>query len=400
MEPESQLSPALLKKVVHAAACSSSFRQAAEDLRVLAEVKVSAQRIRRASERVGEERVADHQAAAEAYRRLPLPGQQQSPHGQSPPVACVQADGGRIQIRPRRAPAPRLAEERERWWRETKVGCLLSMTSQQHAHDPTPTVPAVFVDSRRMAKLTQEIKGVCSEMGLPEAGLEEWPKAVHQPPEIVSQSVVATREKVEHFGQRLVAAAHQLGFAAAERKAFVADGSDTNWGLWRRHFSHYTPILDWVHAVCYVYAAAMAGVPSPEGWIAYCDWAQWLWSGQIELILAQLSERQQQLGRPTEEDPESSPRRRVADALRYLSNQRRRMNYPEYRRRGLPITSSHVESTIKRVNRRMKGTEKFWDQGAEPLLQLVADHLSPPDTLAAFWRARPGKLTSQRCYQH
>jgi hypothetical protein len=59
-----------------------------------------------------------------------------------------------------------------------------------------------------------------------------------------------------------------------------------------------------------------------------------------------------------------------------------------------------VESTIKRVNRRMKGTEKFWDQGAEPLLQLVADHLSPPDTLAAFWRARPGKLTSQRCYQH
>ena len=55
------------------------------------------------------------------------------------------------------------------------------------------------------------------------------------------------------------------------------------------------------------------------------------------------------------------------------------MNYPEYRRQGLPITSCHVESTIKRINRRMKGTEKFWDEGAEPLLCLVADHLSPPD---------------------
>ena len=30
------------------------------------------------------------------------------------------------------------------------------------------------------------------------------------------------------------------------RKAFVADGSEANWGLWRRHFSHYVPILDFV----------------------------------------------------------------------------------------------------------------------------------------------------------
>ncbi len=400
MEPESALSPALLQKVVHAAACSTSFRQAADDLRVLAEVQVSAQRVRRASERVGAERVSDSRAAAEAYQALPLPAQRQSPDGHSPSVACVQADGGRIQIRPRGANATRPSGEREQWWRETKVGCLLSMTSQRHAEDPTPTVPTVFVDPRRMAKITREIKGVSSEDGEADAAWEMPPEVVHEAPKIVSQSVVATRENVEQFGARLAAAAHQLGFAAAERKAFVADGSETNWGLWRRHFSHYIPILDWVHAVCYVYAAAMAGVPGPEGWTAYRDWAQWLWSGQIDLILEQLTERQRSLGTPTEDDSESSPRQRVADALRYLSNQRTRMNYPEYRQRGLPITSSHIESTIKRVNRRMKGSEKFWDQGAEPLLQLVADHLSPPTAMAAFWTARPAKLNSQRCYQN
>ena len=74
------------------------------------------------------------------------------------------------------------------------------------------------------------------------------------------------------------------------------------------------------------------------------------------------------------------------------------MHYDEYRRLGLPITSSHVESTIKQVNRRVKGTEKFWDQGAEPLLQLVADHLSETRPLAIFWRQRPRKLSSTRCH--
>jgi hypothetical protein len=74
------------------------------------------------------------------------------------------------------------------------------------------------------------------------------------------------------------------------------------------------------------------------------------------------------------------------------------MKYAEYRRLGLPITSSHVESTIKQINRRVKGTEKFWDQGAEPLLQLAADHLSETPDLARFWRTRSQRLQSMRCY--
>jgi len=404
MEPESQLSPALLKKVVYAAACSTSFRQASEALRVLAEVNVSSQRVRRAAERVGEERVAQSRAAAEAYQRLPLPVQQQSPGEQTPQVACIQTDGGRMQIRPRDvAPnAPRAGgspgQRQTNWWRETKVGCLLSMTSQTHAQDPTPTIPEVFVDPARMAKITREIKGFYGEGEQEDATSEISEAAVYEPPRVVSHAVVATRENVERFGEQLVAESYARDFAAALRKAFVGDGSETNWSLHRRHFSHYTPILDWVHAVCYVYAAAMAGVVAHEGWDAYCEWAQWLWSGEVDRILERLAEKQAALGPPHAGDAETSPPQRVADALRYLANQRSRMNYPEYRRQGLPITSSHVESTIKRINRRMKGTEKFWDQGAEPLLHLAADYLSPPDAIEAFWAARPRQLDSQRSY--
>ncbi len=31
-----------------------------------------------------------------------------------------------------------------------------------------------------------------------------------------------------------------------------------------------------------------------------------------------------------------------------------------YRRQVLPLTSSHIESAIKQINARVKGTEKFW----------------------------------------
>jgi hypothetical protein len=394
MGPDETLSPALARKVVHAAACSVSFQQAEQDLSVLAEVKVSANRIHRAAQRVGSERVADSQAAVTSYQQLPLPSRHQSPGPAPPDVACIQADGGRIQIRPRDA-EPNAADS---WWRETKVGCLLAMTSDQQALDPTPEIPEVFVDRERMAKISREIKGVSAETGLCESTPRECDGLPHDAPQVVAHTVVATTKNVEAFGDLLVAKAHALGFAAAERKAFVADGSETNWGLWRRHFSRYTPILDWVHAVCYVYAAAMAGVNAADGWAAYCQWVQWLWSGEVDPILAQLRARQRQIGWPAEGDAETSPENRVADALRYLANQRSRMNYAEYRRLGLPITSSHVESTIKRINRRMKGTEKFWDSGADPLIHLVADQLSPAEQRDRYWSARPQRLSSQRCY--
>ena len=90
----------------------------------------------------------------------------------------------------------------------------------------------------------------------------------------------------------------------------------------------------------------------------------------------------------------------MADALRYLQNQKSRMHYDEYRRQGLPLTSSHIESTIKQINRRVKGSEKFWSgRGAESLLQLAADYLSETKPLATFWRERPSRATGQRHYQ-
>ena len=94
---------------------------------------------------------------------------------------------------------------------------------------------------------------------------------------------------------------------------------------------------------------------------------------------------------PPADAPDNDPRQVVAEALRYVHNNRTRMDYPRYRRLGLPTSSAPVESTIKQINRRVKGSEKFWlGNGAEAMLQLRAAYLSEDDRASAYWsRPRP-----------
>jgi hypothetical protein len=385
-----------MKKVVYAGTQAASFLQGSRDLKELAELDVSPERVRRAAERIGDERVAERDAQAAAYEAMPIPARRIVPADQpTPAVACVQMDGGRLQFFDRAEPQ---RNEDDTFWREMKVGCLWSMTSNVSAEDPCPRLPASFVDPERMQRMVREIKGFSGPDASTEDEAEE--KRIDERPgrpEPLARSVVATRREVEAFGTLLVSEAHQRRFPGAARKAFVADGSDANWGVWRRHFSDYAPILDFIHALTYVYAAAMAGRTSKEGWQAYRAWAQWVWSGQVDRVIAAIELRQQELGDPAPETPKTAPSAIVATSLGYLRNQRSRMDYPEYRKQGLPMTSTYVESTVKQINRRMKGTEKFWSRGVESMLTLVADHLGDTPTLARFWRNRPHRLTGSRC---
>jgi hypothetical protein len=390
-------SPTALKKVVYAGTQATSFPQGSRDLQELAELDVSPERVRRVTERLGNERVAERDAQAAVYEALPIPERRKVPADQTTPaVACVQMDGGRFQFFDRAEPQ---RNEDDTFWREMKVGCLWSMTSTVSAEDPCPQLPASFVDPERMQRMVWEIKGFSG----PDTSGEddEEPRIDERPgrPEPLARSVVASRHDVGRFGKLLVSEAYQRRFPDAQRKAFVADGSDANWGVWRRHFSDYVPILDFIHALTYVYAAAMAGNALKEGWRAYRSWAQWVWSGQVDRVIAALELRQQALGDPAQETPKTAPAAIVAKSLGYLRNQRSRMDYPAYRQQGLPITSTYVESTVKQINRRMKGTEKFWSYGVESMLTLVADHLSDTPTLPRFWRNRPHRLTGCRGHQ-
>lgn len=245
-----------------------------------------------------------------------------------------------------------------------------------------------------MREIAREIKGFTMDSQVAVKADEEagpdFKKRIGRPETLV-KSVVATSGDVEAFGPLLANAAYERGFHAAKRKSFVADGSATNWSGWRKFFSHYVAILDFVHALMYVYAAAMAGREANEGWSYYRDWAQWLWGGEVGKVIAALETRQAELGVPEKKET-GTPRAQVASSLGYPNNHRDRMRYDEYRKQGLPITGSPIESTVKQINRRIKGTEKFWSEGADPFLHLVADRLSQTNVTSKFWDRRLERL--------
>jgi len=364
----------------------------------------------------------------------------------SPDLAVVSMDGGRLQILDRRAPdagrsdagtrpggpAPasppgppesedrgesesesedegegEAEQHRHGHWREDKIGLLMTMTSEETRNDPCPKIPETFVNPLKIPKLAREIKrgAAAGEDGVADP-VEDDPAspvegcAGYEPPKVRLKSMVGTRAVAKRFGAILAAAAFARGFFGAKRKAFVADGAAVNWRTQRRWFSDFTPILDFIHALSYVFSAAMADRGFRQGWDVYQRWITRVWEGQVAVVIEELKRRRDELGPPESGDSETSPRRVVADALTYLDNNRSRMRYDEYRRLGLPIVSSHVESTVKRFNRRVKGTEKFWSEsGAEALLQLRADYLSETEPMERYWQEREAGATGRRTYR-
>lgn len=398
-----------------------SSRDAVKSLKKLAGLEIERRQLERWTHRIGQLRVDQRAEAVEHWSQLPLPEATRGcPLPKAPEAVLVSVDGGRLQIHDRlgaapppeepeeeRTAEPRSEEDRESrssHWRESKIGCLATLSSQVHAVDPIPEIPRHFLDPPRILKLSREVcRNVPQDGGKtnnPSPSDRHETEQHAKSPEVLVKTVVATKQPYAALGLMLATAAWARGFAAAARKAFVADGAEVNWTIWRRHFSHYTPILDFIHAISRVFQAAMAGRKFVDGWPVYCRWAQWLWSGRVGEILVELQQRQLELGPPTKDDPATSPRRLVDEALTYLHNHQGFVNYAEYRRQGLPITSSLMESTVKQVGRRVKGTEKFWSEaGSDTMLQLRADYLSDTDPLPAFWEKWQKSATGQRSHK-
>lgn len=403
------LAPSLLEKASLLGTVLPSFPAAHQASQGLLERVLGIKRIERLTERIGEERVAQRDAETQVFESLPLVEKEHKPRGiKAPEVAGVMPDGGRLQLCKRN-------KKSKTHWHEYKAACLLGQRSEVSADDPCPELPEMFLQRGRVETLTREIGKKAADEDrtdvappLPGTDGPRSPSAPedssqgkfeYEAPKVLSRDVIATRRKSKAFGKMLAARAWSLGMFASPRKAFVGDGQNWIWRIWKRWFKPYgfVAVLDVIHALTYVFAAATAGRPRDQGWEIYVRWITWVWQGQVMRVIDELTLRQREIGLPTEADGPTSVRRIVHEALTYLQNQSSKMNYPEYRRQGLPITSSHIESTVKLLNSRVKGSEKFWSEsGAEALLQLKADTLSDTGHWDRFWRTRLTTKTGTR----
>jgi hypothetical protein len=391
-----------------------SYAMAEEAILQLSGRNISAGRIRRQIEQASEARLAERDEMVDSLKAMALPLRRGgSPHRAAPQVAVTMMDGGRYQRRDHfasseKSPSGELGDgEAKTHWRESKVGCLLSMTSQVHAQDPCPQIPDCFA----AASVVREIAKMSANTGLNTPVCEEVSNdSTHEdgvlistneslrykPPELESRDVVASGQSSGEFGWQLEGRAQQLNFPAADRQAFVADGAKTNWRIAREHFPHATPIADLLHALSYAWSASKID----DGETTFGKWAQLIWQGDVAEVIEHLQTLQHIHGQASDDVP-SDPRRSVDRALTYFTNNADHMKYPEYREQGLPITSAHIESTVKQINRRIKGTEKFWrTETSEGVLQLRADYLSQSEPIVPFWRRYQANQSGSNAYRN
>jgi hypothetical protein len=297
------------QKIVHAGVNSVSYQQASRDLAELSDLKVAPKPVERTARKIGQERTDQRDAAVESHKRLPLMAKDvvANPKRPCPRVAMVSVDGGRLQIRS--GPSE---PKQETHWRESKVAVLETDQSDIHQADPDPDVPRCFLDLKRTKEMVRGWGhplpvglefGVEKPIGKQDESVEEEGKGQSRPgrPERLVRSVLATRKCADEFGPMVHQAAWERNFFGAGRRAFLGDGLPTNWTIQRRHFGSFTPILDFVHALSYVFSAAFAARPQGEGAELYKRWIQVAWSGQVATILPELEERSAELGPPPSE---------------------------------------------------------------------------------------------------
>lgn len=329
---EAALTPHALRRVCREAA-QQPFDRAAAALNEDWGLDLDGKQIQRWTQPVGARLARERDAEVRASESGRPPEGPENP----PVLLAIGVDGGRIQMRD-------ADPETGTRWREDKVAALTT-------YQPTPDGPQPLVTT-----------------------------------------YVATLERTEAFGKTVRVEAERRGLNRARQVLVLGDGGNWIDPLVAREFSQATRILDWYHATEHLHACARAayGPDSPKTESLADQLKTWLWEGQTDRVIKILERWSLRVGTPRTEDGPDHPRRVLAANVEYMRQNQPYMNYPEYRRRGWPIGSGNVEAGVKQFNKRLKGTEQFWQpSGAEAMLCLRALWLNQDKRWKSYWRSRP-----------
>lgn len=389
-----ELTPLLVQRMTVAAAEARSFQRAAIVMKQVGGQSVSAKTIERVVHDVGREWAERRDADPKTDDAL-------ASRPESPPdLAVVECDGGRIRTRePGHGPGVHRTAE---GWRETKNACWIRAARTRSEDDPQPEPPACFCDPKHVAQIA-ETEALSVAAARPDAFPEARAQATAEPgglvapadwhPKRLVRTVLGSIAGSNDFGTQVAREAKRRRFAEARARAFLGDGLPWNWSIWKQPFSTFTPILDFIHVLSYLFLVAKAvHEKADDAWDQYLVWMRGAWQGEVAQVLEELRAWQTKRGEPPEDAPDHDPRKILAKTITYLGNNQDRMRYPDYRREGLPVTTAWMESLVKEMNYRVKGTEMFWNdpEGAEAILQVRAAALCDDERLTKHLGTRTG----------
>lgn len=170
----------------------------------------------------------------------------------------------------------------------------------------------------------------------------------------VTEARYVTASTVAELKPRLLAAADAAGVNEAERIVVVSDGAPWIRCLADELFPTSIQVLDWPHMVEHLMncGKALLGDKSPLLSAWRTTTTMLVWNGRVDDLVAELRALH---------DVADVAAKPVHDLLRYVENNRDRIDYPRFRELGLPVGSGIVESAHKHVLQvRMKRAGQHW----------------------------------------
>lgn len=177
--------------------------------------------------------------------------------------------------------------------------------------------------------------------------------------------------EAKDFAKQQWAEGCRRGLEKASQIVSVNDGSAWIWLIIAMCYAPCVEIIDWWHAVGKIWEAANSlwgpGTPQTVAWVEQQKAS--LWTGQLRPLLQQVRQVCPR-GQPLSE--------KVHALVSYVFNNRRRMDYVNYRQAGYPVGSGSVESGCKVVVQERLGQAGMrWSRpGAQAMLALRSALLS------------------------
>jgi len=332
---KTDLSPGV-RRMLAAVGSEAPFAQGREQIKLLADLEVTAKAVERTAESIGEDIETRQQQDIRRAQQLNLP----VIVGPAIPYMYVQMDGTQVFVvkseiegRAGRTPGqpPRT--------RECKLGCVFTQTNVDDQGRPV--------------------------------------RDEH------STTYVGAIETAEQFGLRLYTEAWHRGWDRASIRVVMGDGSHWIWNIADQHFPGAIQIVDLYHAREHLWELARKLFPADEA--AQKRWLipklHWLDNGKIEKLVAALRKLANLITNP-------ELVKTVRIEAEYFEGNQDRMRYPEFRQKNLFVGSGVIEAGCKSViGSRLKHSGMFWTvRGANAIIALRCSCIS--GQFEDYWEKR------------
>ena len=212
-----------------------------------------------------------------------------------------------------------------------------------------------------------------------------------KPPRPLVTTYVATMGNAEVFGPMVELEARRRGQAQASVVLNISDAGNWIDPVDAKHQLADVRIVDFDHASGHLDAVAKSvhGRDSSEASVRWEHLRGLLYEGHVAKVIAEIRAESLRLGPPEPSDGPEHPRRVLQQNQGYFEKHQEHMRYDVYRKKGWPIGSGNTEAGVKGFNKRVKGTDQFWNiSGVEAILALRAMWMSQDQRWDRYWASR------------